>query len=352
MAATMTPRNVLVIKLRYLGDVLLATPALEALKAAHPSARLTVVVNRGTEAMLEGNPHVDEVLPLERGSIFSQWRFLAGLRSRRFDCVIDLTDADRSAWLSLMTGGPVRIGFNDEDRFRGRCYTDVVRGRPGAHRIERDLASLAPLHIPAAGKLPRLWLTREEEQRAADLLSREGVEGSKPLAMLQPGARYWFKAWPWERFAALADRLAERYGCQVLIGGNRQEFELAERICGASPHRAVNLAGRTDMRTYAALLARSSLFLGNDSGAMHVAAAVGTPIVALFGPSDPKEWGPRADRAEVIYKGLDCRVCFHPTCDRGEQNCMRLISVEEVMSAVSRVMDGPRSIRSDLPRTP
>ncbi|WP_155970510.1 putative lipopolysaccharide heptosyltransferase III [Nitrospira japonica] len=334
---TMAPRNILVIKLRYLGDVLLATPTLEALKAAYPSARLTVVVNRGTEAMLAGNPHADEVLPLERGSILSQWRFLRELRRRRFDWVIDLTDADRSAWLSRMTGAPVRIGFNKEDRLRGHCYTEVVAGDPQSHRVERDLASLAPLHVPVAGRTPRLWLTPEEERRAADVLSRERVEGAKPLVMLQPGARYWFKAWPWERFAALADRLAEQYGYQVLIGGNQQEFELAERICGAVANRPINLAGRADMRTYAAILKRASLFVGNDSGAMHVAAAVGTPVVALFGPSDPKEWGPRGGAVAVLYKGLDCRICFHPTCERGEENCMKLIGIEEVLSAIGRL---------------
>jgi predicted lipopolysaccharide heptosyltransferase III len=333
----MPPRHILVIKLRYLGDVLLATPALEALKAAYPSTRLTVVVNRGTEAMLAGNPHIDEVLPLERGSILSQWRFLRELRRRRFDVVIDLTDADRSAWLSRMTGAPVRIGFNDEGRFRGHCYTNVVHGEPGTHRIERDLASLAPLNIAAAETIPRLWLTPEEKWRAADLLSHEGVDRKKPLAMLQPGARYWFKAWPWERFAALADRLAEQYGYQVLIGGNQQEFELAERICGTAASRPINLAGRADMRIYAAVLKRTSLFVGNDSGAMHVAAAVGAPVVALFGPSDPKEWGPRGAAAAVLYKGIDCRICFHPTCERGEQNCMKLIGIEEVLSAIDRL---------------
>lgn len=337
MSVTMPPRNILVIKLRYLGDVLLATPALEALKAAYPSTRLTVVVNRGTEAMLAGNPHIDEVLPLERGSILSQWRFLRELRRRRFDVVIDLTDADRSAWLSRMTGAPVRIGFNDEGRFRGHCYTNIVHGEPGAHRIERDLASLAPLNIAAAETIPRLWLTPEEKWRAADLLSHEGVDRKKPLAMLQPGARYWFKAWPWERFAALADRLAEQYGYQVLIGGNQQEFELAERICGTAASRPINLAGRADMRIYAAVLKRTSLFVGNDSGAMHVAAAVGAPVVALFGPSDPKEWGPRGAAAAVLYKGIDCRICFHPTCERGEQNCMKLIGIEEVLSAIARL---------------
>lgn len=337
MTLSIPPRNILVIKLRYLGDVLLATPTLEALKAAYPSAGLTVVVNRGTEAMLAGNPHVDEVLPLERGAILAQWRFLRELRRRRFDVVIDLTDADRSAWLSWMTGAPVRIGFNDEGRLRGRCYTVVVRGEPGSHRIERDLASLAPLNVVADRKTPRLRLAPEEERRAADLLTRQGIDGKKPLALLQPGARYWFKAWPWERFAALADRLAEAHGYQVLIGGSRQEFDLAERICGTAASRPINLAGQTDMRIYAAVLKRASLFVGNDSGAMHVAAAVGTPLVALFGPSDPKEWGPRGGAAAVLYKGLDCRICFHPTCERGEENCMKLIGLEEVLSAISRL---------------
>ena len=114
---------------------------------------------------------------------------------------------------------------------------------------------------------------------------------------------------------------------------------MGQAIIDHAKSRLLNIAGRSDVRTLAALLKRSTLFVGNDTGAMHIAAAVGTPVVGLFGPSNPLEWGPRGGRAETIYKGLDCRICFHPTCRRGEDNCMKLITVEEVMAAAVRQIE-------------
>jgi predicted lipopolysaccharide heptosyltransferase III len=334
----MTPRNILAIKLRYLGDVLLATPTLHALKAAYPKAHLAVLVNRGTEDILRGNPHVDEILPLDRGSILQQSRFILDIRRRRFDTVVDLTDGDRAAFLTWISGASVRIGFNAEQRWTGRCYTTVVTGRVGAHRVERDLAAVAPLGIEARDRVPRIWLTQDDDARGDHLVARLGITGDRSWVMIQPGARYWFKAWPPERFAELADRLNGRFGCQVFVSGSPQEAALAQAVVDHAKSRPLNIAGRSDVRTLAALLKRSALFVGNDTGAMHIAAAVGTPVVGLFGPSNPDEWGPRGGRAETIYKGLDCRVCFHPTCRRGEANCMKLITVEEVMTAAIRQM--------------
>lgn len=332
----MTPQNILVIKLRYLGDVLLATPTLHALKAAYPMARVTALVNRGTEEMLIGNPDVDQILCLDRGTIVEQCRFVSDVRHRRFDMVVDLTDGDRAALLTRISGAPIRIGFNAEQRWTGRCYTTVVHGEAGAHRIERDLAALTPLKISATDRIPRLWLTNEDEARADALLAKVAVRSDQPLVVIQPGARYWFKAWPTERFAELADRLTERFGCQVVVSGSHQEAELTKLVIKQAKSPLLTIAGLSPIRTLAALLKRAALFVGNDSGAMHIATAVGTPVVALFGPSNPAEWGPRGGPAEVIYKGLDCRVCFHPTCQRGEQNCMKLITVDEVMHAAVR----------------
>jgi predicted lipopolysaccharide heptosyltransferase III len=329
----------LIIKLRYIGDVLLATPTVRAIKTARPDVRVTMLVNRGTEDVLSGNPDMDEIVILDKESLAEQWQLIAGLRRRRFDTVIDLTDGDRAAFLSWISGAPVRIGFNDEHRWRGRCYTQVVQPAPGVrHRIDRDLEALKPLSIQAGSKDLQLWLMPEEANSADQLLDQLGVQRSQSIVILQPGARYWFKAWPSERFAELADRLTSQYGCQVLIGGSRQESDLAEQIRQMAKSRPIIMAGRTTIKQFAAIAKKSALFVGNDSGAMHIASAVGTPVVALFGPSSPVEWGPRGGATEVIYKGLDCRTCFHPICHRGEQNCMKLIAVDEVMSASGRLM--------------
>jgi predicted lipopolysaccharide heptosyltransferase III len=333
----MTPRHILAIKLRYLGDVLLATPTLHALKTAYPHARLSVLVNRGTEDILRANPDVDEIILLDRGSIVQQSRFVWKIRRRGFDTVVDLTDGDRAAFLTWASGAAVRIGYNAEQRWTGRCYSTVVSGAADSHRIERDLAALVPLGVVAEQRVPRMWLTSEDDAKAERLVQDLGISPDRPWVVLQPGARYWFKAWPVERFAELADRLSDRFGCQVLVGGSRQETALTESVVARAKSPLLSIAGRSDVRTLAALVKRSTLFVGNDTGAMHIAAAMGTPVVALFGPSNPREWGPRGGPAAVVYKGLDCRICFHPTCRRGEENCMRLITVDEVWAACLRL---------------
>jgi predicted lipopolysaccharide heptosyltransferase III len=336
-------KNILIIKLRYIGDVLLATPTLRAIKVARPDARVTMMVNRGTEDVLSGNPDLDEIIVLDKGSLAAQSRLISGLRSRRFDTVIDLTDGDRSAFLSWVSGAPIRIGFNDEQRWRGHYYTQVVQSVPGVrHRIDRDLEALKLLGIQAGSKDPQLWLTPEEMNSADQLLNQLGVQRSQPMVILQPGARYWFKAWPPERFAELADQLVSQYGCQVLIGGSNQDIDLAEQIRQMAKCNPIVMAGRTTIKQFAAIAKKSVLFVGSDSGAMHIASAVGTPVVGMFGPSNPREWGPRGGPVEVLYKELDCRSCFHPTCIRGEENCMKLIAVHEVVAAAQRFLQAEK----------
>ena len=332
-------QKILIIKLRYIGDVLLATPTVRAIKAARPDVRVTMLVNRGTEDVLTGNPDIDETVVLDKGSLAAQSRLVAGLRGRRFDTVIDLTDGDRSAFLSWISGASVRIGFNDDHRWRGKYYTQVVQSLPGEqHRIDRDLEALKPLNIQAGSKDPQLWLTPEEMNNADQLLDQLGVQRSQPIVVLQPGARYWFKAWPPERFAELADQLVSQYGCQVLIGGSDQDIDLAQQIRQMAKSNPLIMAGRTTIKQFAAIAKKSALFVGSDSGAMHIASAVGTPVVALFGPSNLREWGPRGGPVEVLYKGLDCRICYNTTCTRGEESCMRLIAVHEVSAAAQRLL--------------
>jgi predicted lipopolysaccharide heptosyltransferase III len=335
--------NILVIKLRYLGDVLLATPVLRALREKFSDAHLAVAVNRGTEEILKGNPDLNEVLIIERSGLASQFRFLGEIRRRRFDCVIDLTDGDRAAILTRFSGAPVRIGLNEEHRWRGLLYTTVVRPGPSvAHRIERDLETVRPLGIDPKAGLPVLRTSPQDDEAAARLFDEIAGEplsnGKRPLIMFQPGARYWFKAWPVERFAELADRLTERGDYRILIGGHGQERALADQIAARCRSKPVMLAGLTTVPHYAAILKRCGLFVGNDNGPMHMAAALGVPVVALFGPSNPAEWGPRGERVEVLYKGLDCRRCFHPACERGEESCMKQIAVSEVLAAVMRLL--------------
>lgn len=346
-------KNILIIKLRYIGDVLLATPVLRALRERFPEAHLTMAVNCGTEDILKRNPDVNEVVIVERGGLGTQLQFVRDLHRRRFDCVLDLTDSDRSAILAWLSGAPIRIGFNDEHRWRGLLYTSVAKVEPGIrHRVEHDLEAVRALGVTSKAGPPVLRTASEDEADAARLLDEIGVAGSlektstRPLVLVQPGARYWFKAWPAERFADLADRLTDAFDCRVLVGGDERDRGVVVAICAKARSAPVALAGRATLLQYAAIIKRCDLFVGNDNGPMHMAAALGTPVVALFGPSNPEEWGPCGEKVQVLYKGLDCRRCFHPTCWRGEESCMKQISAEEVFAAAAKFLSVNEALRA------
>lgn len=353
MAGGGIPHRALVIKLRYVGDVLLASAVPRALKIAYPGIHVTMAVMKGTEAVLAGNPAVDDVLVVDRQSFRTQAAFFQEIRRRQFDCVIDLTGNDRSELASALSRAAVRVGFRDRRRWRARlAYTHEVaapgEGTTGAasqegvqvvHRSERDLSLLRTLGLDPVMERPQVYLSREEEAEADRRIHEwRGADAGRPLIMLHPGARYWFKAWPPERFAELADRLSLYAPCTIVIGGAAAEQPIASAIEKIARLPVINAVGTMGLRAYSAVVKRCALFIGNDTGAMHIAAAVGTPVIGLFGPSDPAEWAPLGLHTQICYKGVDCRECFHPTCRRGEQNCMRQISVDEVFTAATALL--------------
>jgi len=335
------PQRILVIKLRYLGDVLISTPVVASLRAAFPRAYLSMLVNPGTEAMIAHNPHLDEVLVVERSaSALRQLRFALALRRRRFDLVIDLTDGDRAAILSRLTGAAMRIGFNREGLWRGRLYTHVVPLQQQAIPIIRQqLMALEILGIPVAESTPLLVVRQDEETTAGAALGEIEIGPGEAFVAVHPGARWWFKSWSARRFAGLIDYVQGKLGVKVVLLGGDQEREIAEAILGEVGTEVRSLVGRLGLLELAALLRRATLFVGNDNGPMHIAAAVGTPVVGLFGPTDPKVWGPAGQGHATVYKGIDCRSCFPAGCRRGEENCMQLIGLEEVIPLVERKLE-------------
>ena len=339
------PERILVIKLRYVGDVLLATPVLSRLREGFPKAHLTMLVNPGTDEVVRGHPALDEVLILERGSVVGQWRFVQELRDRSFDIVVDLTDGDRSALLGRLSGAPVRLGYNSEGRWRGFLYTKVIEAdRFAMHTVRYHLAATESLGLTGPPPAPILTVTPEAQHEGDRLLREAGIDGMLPLVCLHPGARWWFKSWPAERFAALADLIQTETSAQALFLGGELERSLSDRIAGGMKTPFHSLIGKTSLLDLAAVLERASLLVTNDNGPMHMAAAMHIPVIGLFGPSDPTAWGPWGDGHRTFYKGLDCRACFHPDCFRGEQNCMRLITLDEVWEGVLEKLSCDRNL--------
>ncbi|MEX0830204.1 MAG: putative lipopolysaccharide heptosyltransferase III [Nitrospirales bacterium] len=325
-------KNILLIKLRYIGDVVLCTPLLPLLRNHYPDAKITFLVNTGSGEIIENNPYLDAVLELPRQSWWQQLRFMQRVREAKFDIVIDLTDGDRSAFLSWVSGASVRLGYNRDRRWRGKLYSLVLPSAYGSmHMVDYHQQALAGLGIHESVGKPEIYIhsgMNQQGEEGADDFSAQG----QPFVLLHPTARYTFKAWPLERFAAVADWVSER-GIRVALIGSQRERPIGQQLVNLTKHKPINLMGRTRLSQLTALMNRSLLFIGNDGGPMHMAAAVGCPVLGLFGPTDPAVWGPRGLNVAVIYKGLDCSACFYPGCSRGEESCMRQISVEEVCHA-------------------
>jgi|SRR5579884_1927197 len=340
-----TVRKILVIKLRYIGDVLLSTPVIANLRRHFPEAQIIMVVNKGTDEVLRYNPHLNEVLPLDRsrikgwgmGRVLDSLSLIKRIRRERFDLVVDLTDGDRGAIMGFLSGAPIRIGYNAEGRIRGRLYTTIVRpSQPRLHNVEYQLEAIRTLGLPVVTKRLDLRWGESERRFAEEWLIEKGW-AERSFATVHPGARWWFKQWPLDRFATLAERLWEQHRLETLfLGGEKERGDLLEiRRHGRRPfHSAEGIT----LLQLAALIEKSRLFIGNDNGPMHIAAAVGTPAVALFGSSDPKIWGPWGEGHEILYMGVSCSPCAHIGCEMGELNCMRQISLSAIMSAVDRVL--------------
>jgi len=231
----------------------------------------------------------------------------------------------------------MKIGFNREGLWRGKVYSWSIKGQYGTmHMLDYHAQLLIPLGMEPRVCAPELNVSDEESQAAEQILANYGLRDTN-WVMLHPAARYWFKAWSPERFAALGDALVQE-GFQVALVGSEPEQKVAEEVIQASQKKFVSFVGKTTLRELAALMMQCRIFVGNDAGPMHMAATVGCPVVALFGPTDPAVWGPRGKLCHTIYKGLDCRECFYPGCQKGEMSCMKRISVDEVLQAVKPLL--------------
>lgn len=334
-------QRILIIKLRYIGDVLLATPVIANLRHHFPDALIQMLVNRGTDPILRYNPHLNGVITLDRDLVKGRWfnrirgslRYVRTIRRDRYDLIVDLTDGDRSAILGYLSGAPIRLGYNADGFIRGILYTHMVSAsHDRLHNVEYQLEAVRSLGLPIVEKRLDLRWSKEEEEFIEKWITTNGLS-NRPFVTIHPGGRWWFKQWPLERFSKLAEILWDNYGLEtVFLGGQkeREELKVIERVL----KRPFFSAEGMSLLQTSALVRRSQLFIGNDNGPMHIASAVGTPLVALFGSSDPKVWGPWGEKYRVIYKGVPCSPCSHTGCDMGELNCMRQISVSEVVREV------------------
>lgn len=334
-------REILVRAPNWVGDNIFAVPAVQRLKREFPSARLTVLAARGVTPVWELAEGVDGVIPFELRGGFRDWggklRLIRRLREESFDLAVIFPRSFESALWIRLAGVPRILGYGENGR--SLLLTRLARSDRGYRdtpRVDYYYRLLDGGGGEAAAPPARLVISPELRRRALDLLGEAGIDpGKRPLAGLHPRASYGpAKCWPPDNFARLARWLSERKGAAVVLFGTAGERASLEEIAAGSG--AANLAGRTDLKTLAAAISLCRVVAANDSGPLHLAAALGVGAVGLYGSTDPGATGPRGEKVRVIYQGVECSPCLKRVCPR-DFSCMTKITPEEVMAAVEEV---------------
>lgn len=345
--------DILVIKMSALGDVIQALPVISVLKEGFQGSRIHWLVEEAAEPVVRCHPGVDRVLVSRRSAwpkqlrrpetwpaAISQIRALVSELRKPYDLAIDLQGLLKSGiWMGLAKAQR-KVGFRwARERLNRLFLNEAVGGINGElHAVEKYLQLTAWLGCPKVKK-PEFGLRapQESKSRMRSLLASQGWDPDSPWAVLVPSARWPSKRWSQMGFAKLGDRLAGSLGLQVALVGVGQDRPLLEGIRGKMLNRSLNLAGSTDIPALMAMLEMAKVVVSTDSGPMHMAAALGTPVVALFGPTAPWRTGPYGTRNRVVRREMSCSPCFRKRC--ATKYCMESIDPEDVFRQVELLME-------------
>jgi heptosyltransferase-3 len=342
----------LIVMLRHHGDVLLSSPVAAALKAQVPGAEIDALVYDDTASMLEGHPALAQVHAVGRrwkdegifSRLASEARLLAALRGRGYDLLIHLTEQPRGAWLARTLGARYSVApvVPDRGAFWRRSYTHlyplVRNGR--RHKVETNLDALRRIGLQPGMEERRLRFVpgAAAEASIASMLAAAGISAGG-FIHIHPASRWNFKCWPAERNAELIDRLAAAHRVVVTAAPEAAELTLIEKILAKAKSKPLNLAGKLSIKELGALTAHARLFVGVDSMPMHLAAAMGTPAVALFGPSGETEWRPWRVAHRVVTTSHPCRPCGNDGCGGGKvSECLTTLGVDDVYAAAQELL--------------
>src|ERR1044072_7106527 len=334
-------RRVLVVRLRSIGDTVLATPSLFALKRFLPNAQIDILVEDWVAPVLDNHPHVDNVIVLERGGLMARARVARELRAANYDVVYNLHGGTTATFLTRATGARHRVGFKSYQY--GQLHNHqapsplLLWQQQKTHTVEQQLALLGCTGVPVTDR-PRtnLGISPKAAETVARLLDEAGLS-EQNIALIHPAAAFATKQWAVEKFARVVEFLAERGFTSVAIAAS-DEQALLEQLRSETTVKVVTLA--LSLPEVTALAARSQLFVGNDSGIAHIAAAVGTPSVVVFGSSNIAHWRPwnRAP-AEVVFEEMPCQPCHGYFCEKFSQpECILRVPVDRVIAAIERLL--------------
>lgn len=339
----MNPKRILLTRIDRIGDVVLSTPAVKAVRETFPDAWIAVLVRTENRELVEGNPHVNEVIPFEKegadGGVPGAIRFAAGLRRKRFDTVVHFHATARMHWLSWLAGIPVRIGFRRKAAWLLTHPVDERKREGLRSEASYNFDLLRILNVTEPETLELYFPLGQQAGLRFDAWAREGGldPAEEPYAVLNPSASCLSKIWPAERFAEIADFFWEQYRLRPVLIGAEKDREHAARVLASARHPVLDWTGKLSLGMLGHCLKRSQILVSNDSGPVHIAAAVGTPVLSIFGRNESglsaRRWAPLGAKSRWIQKDVGCYFCLAHECRIGFL-CLRALSSSEVKDAV------------------
>lgn len=334
--------NILIIKPSSLGDIIHALPFLKAVKDRYPDARVDWVISRNLKGLIEGHPLINELIIIDKdswkrlrhlpGTISEIFSLATSLRKRRYDIIADLQGLLRSGIISLITPGDTKIGFEDAREGSHLCYNKRVPANGFSHAVDRNLQIARAVGAKVSTAEFPISVDNQAEKRAEGL-----VASAQNYILIVPSARWASKRWPARNFASLVKRLP----IGSVITGSEKDREIASEIAAAAPEMTINLCGDTDLKQLVALISGARAVVSSDSGPMHIAAALGVPVVALFGPTDEDRTGPygwqEKGNLSVVSMPVTCRPCFKKRCR--DPVCISGITVDMVLRELKDIMN-------------
>jgi heptosyltransferase-2 len=324
----------------WIGDAILTLPAIASIRATYPRAHIAILAKPWLADVYKIFTAADEVIIYEKkhDNILGVFSLAQRLRERKFDAAILLQNAIEAAIIARAAGIPIRAGYDSDGR--GIILThSVARSKEikKAHQVDYYLEMVKALGCLSVDKEMHLE-TRINSHDASSVLSKYTADSQKPVVGIAPGATYGpAKKWFPERFAAVADKIADTLNCQVIILGGKSDADTAANVCKFARTAPINLAGKTNLKEAVYLISQCRLFISNDSGLMHVAGALNIPTIALFGSTNPATTAPVGNQSFVIRREVSCSPCLKKTCPT-DFRCMKLISADDVFRAADNLL--------------
>ncbi len=338
-------RRILIIRLDRIGDVVLSTPVIKAVRDAYPESYIAFMVRPYARDIVRGNPYLNEVIIYDKEAdekgFIGNLKFILKLRAKKFDMAMVLHPTTRTHMIAFLAGIPERIGYDKKMGFLLTKRIPHTKQFGLKHEIDYTLDISRYIGIDAKDSTLYMPVSENSEYKIKNIFNSKNFKDEDILIIINPGASCPSKRWNTENFIKTANALIDKYNAKIIVISGAKERVFGDKVAGGIAKNVLNLSGATTVGDLASVLRRARLIISNDSGPVHIACAVGTPVIDIFGRSDrglsPVRWGPTGKRDIVLHKDVGCDVCLAHNCKIGFK-CLKAITVEEVLTAADKIL--------------